>query len=328
MPGAVVGPAADSAEPDPQKRLAQEVRDARRLLDYAVETGWGAADGRHLDDALILAIKETEDAVGSGQTVPVAQRVKFEHAYLQLAALLAPITARSLRDTSGDPADFDKSLLFPGMRASNATIWSRKLTLIVIAFLLVIFCGEVLTRLWGEASARALDTPRGVTFGYVIQVLLEGAVPFTYGGLGACAYLLRSLHEYIYKRSFDANRKPEYLNRIVLGFIAGGAITLFVSQIPGEGEDATEAIQLSAKALGFLAGYNTDLLFTALERVAAAILPKVGIATVQRESARALTPVAIQDVSLTTLLEKYEAATDPADKALYRALIERLQTRL
>lgn len=32
---------------------------------------------------------------------------------------------------------------------------------------------------------------------------------------------------------------------------------------------------LSTSAVGFLCGYNTDFLFTAIERIAAALLPKV-----------------------------------------------------
>ena len=45
--------------------------------------------------------------------------------------------------------------------------------------------------------------------------------------VGACAYMLRSAHYFIYQRSFDTRRTPEYFNRILLGAISGGAIILF-----------------------------------------------------------------------------------------------------
>ena len=111
------------------------------------------------------------------------------------------------------------------------------------------------------------------------RTIVELLTPWLYGGLGACVYLLRSAHTYIYLRTFDVRRKPEYTNRIMLGAIAGGAIIMFTNNIAGE--DGT-VVQLSSAALGFLAGYNTDLLFSAMERVINALLPKIGIDTVQR----------------------------------------------
>ncbi|HEY2071813.1 MAG TPA: hypothetical protein VGG48_19795 [Rhizomicrobium sp.] len=97
---------------------------------------------------------------------------------------------------------------------------------------------------------------------------LKILTPFVYGALGACVYLLRSLHEHIYDRSFDRRHKGEYYNRILLGTISGGILVLLFP-LP---KDGTAVIGDSAVA--FLAGYNTDLLFSAIERVTAAVLPK------------------------------------------------------
>jgi hypothetical protein len=332
MAESTVGPATDRSEEDAQKRFAAEIRDARRLLDYAVETGWAGSDGRRLEDALILTIKETEEAAQKGEPVAVAQRAKFERAYLDLAALLAPVTARSLADTSTDPRDWRRAgLLTLTGGASEATIWSRKLTLWTLLFLVLALCGEIAEQLWGAASERRLDPAASgwIDLLVVVHAALGIAVPFTYGGLGACAFLLRSLHEYIYKRTFDGNRRAEYYNRILLGFVSGGAVTLFVVEIP-DGADASTAVQLSAKALGFLAGYNTDFLFSTLERLAAAILPKVGLETARREipARPPAAPVAIHDVSMASLLDRYDRATDPGEKALFKTLLERIGARI
>ena len=86
-------------------------------------------------------------------------------------------------------------------------------------------------------------------------------MPWIYGGLGACIFLLRTAHVFIYQRSFDVRRKPEYLNRILLGAASGGAIMLFVNQIT---DDQGNVFKLSSAALGFLAGYNTDFLFSTM----------------------------------------------------------------
>jgi hypothetical protein len=103
-------------------------------------------------------------------------------------------------------------------------------------------------------------------------MLVQLLIPWAYGGLGSCVYLLRSAHSFIHQRTFDLRRKPEYFNRILLGTIAGGAIILFVNQIMGE--EGT-VVQLSSAALGFLAGYSTDFLFNTIERIISALFPKV-----------------------------------------------------
>jgi hypothetical protein len=66
-------------------------------------------------------------------------------------------------------------------------------------------------------------------------------------------------------------RKPEYFNRVLLGAISGGAIILFVNYLV---DDGGTVLHLSSAALGFVAGYSTDFLFNAIERVVAAVFPK------------------------------------------------------
>lgn len=106
---------------------------------------------------------------------------------------------------------------------------------------------------------------------HALKTLAEGTsmvadrvAPALYGTLGACVFLLRSLHKHIYMRDFDRRRKPEYVNRIVLGAISGAVIVLLV---PPQST-------ISNAALGFLVGYNTDLLFSTIERISNAIFPK------------------------------------------------------
>ncbi len=81
-------------------------------------------------------------------------------------------------------------------------------------------------------------------------------------------------------------RTPEYYNRIGLGAISGGAIILFVNNL--DNEDGS-SINLGAAALGFVAGYSTDLLFNTIERIVTAIFPKVAVETVAADSSMART---------------------------------------
>ncbi|MBI3773932.1 MAG: hypothetical protein HY272_14700 [Gammaproteobacteria bacterium] len=104
-----------------------------------------------------------------------------------------------------------------------------------------------------------------------LQNYLGFLVPFTYGALGTCAYLLRVVEQRLKARDFDIGRIPQHWNRFVLGTLSGGMVVLFVNQLPGA-ENTT--IKISEGALGFLAGYSIEFLFQTLDRILAAILPK------------------------------------------------------
>jgi hypothetical protein len=101
-----------------------------------------------------------------------------------------------------------------------------------------------------------------------IQTILQGIAPYVFGALGACVFLLRALHQYIYERTFDRRHQPEYYNRILLGMISGGILSLLLNG------DTGPVANVSKLGLAFVAGYNTDLLFSAIERITSAILPK------------------------------------------------------
>jgi hypothetical protein len=186
------------------------------------------------------------------------------------------------------------------------------------------FAGFTVAADWGSQRYGPVQDGDVDTANSLMQ-LMQILIPFTYGGLGSCVYLLKSAHTYIIDRTFDVRRRPEYFNRIILGTIGGGAMMLFASQIASE--DGT-LIQLSSAALGFLAGYSTDFLFNAIERVIGAILPKVGISTVRQAAPAPKPPMDITSGGLTLrdLVDRFEKAQGP-DKDLYKSLIEKLRER-
>ena len=121
---------------------------------------------------------------------------------------------------------------------------------------------------WDELDYR-------VGYAYQFSLYLE---PFLYGTLGALAHMLRVTARTLRDREFDPARAPEHINRIILGTLSGGAIILFITQV--QDEDGTFR-KISFAALGFLAGYSVDFLFRSIDRMIEAILPQVGLSTVQ-----------------------------------------------
>lgn len=253
------------------------VADALMMLDYAVGAGVKSADGHPIAQDIITKIEGTATKLGmlDGKPADTAALsaddwANFDLAYYDLATALAPVTAETLHNTAGE-APGNRS--FAGMILGDSPALRYTRGLLFTAILLA--CVVILSNWYLSIIAVNPNTNAHLWD----RTLLELLTPWMYGGLGACVYLLRSAHMYTYQRTFDVRRKPEYTNRIILGAIAGGAIIIFANNIAGD--DGT-VIQLGSAALGFLAGYNTDLLFTAMERVIGALLPKISLDTVQK----------------------------------------------
>jgi hypothetical protein len=106
--------------------------------------------------------------------------------------------------------------------------------------------------------------------------------------------------------------------------VSSGAIVLLFNP---SGDDDT--VKISAAALGFIAGYSNDLLFSAVERVVAAILPRVGLDTIKKDRVEAKAPLELStgDMTLKDLMDRMEKASGD-DKELYRSLIAKLRDRL
>ncbi|WFU13822.1 hypothetical protein [Bradyrhizobium sp. CB3481] len=250
-----------------------QVEDALSLCGYAVAAGVHSPRGEPQLFADIAVIHGTAARLGmfeapgegaSSGSVTTPEWVGFEQAYYRLAAALSPVTAETLKSTQGTSPDTDGATwwdrIFGNSPALRFTRMFSGLTIGIAAFILIAECLVYVWGLEGDARIRVWD-----------KNLLSSLLPWAYGALGSCAYLLRSAHYFIYQRSFDLRRKPEYYNRILLGAISGGAIILFVNYLV---DDSGTVVHLSSAALGFVAGYSTDFLFNTIERVVAAIFPK------------------------------------------------------
>lgn len=311
--------------------LIGEVTDALTLLEHATRIGFKTADGQTVGDDIrspILAVVARLN-VGCREpdsdpcvVMPRAEWLAFLVAYQQLATLLHPVTAATLRATAED--DTTVGML---MGRSAALRFTRGLWFWTGLFALAAIYAQWIEVVYGPPVAFNLNNnaPAPDTGWNHWLLLVTTLVPFAYGGLGACVYLLRSAHGFIANRSFDPRRKPEYYNRIVLGVISGGTIMLFTQSLA---DDKGQAIEVSSAALGFLAGYSTEFLFQTIERVIAAVLPRVGLDSVRRATPlRTALDVPAGGLTLQELIDRHDKAS-PDDKPMYKALIDKLSARM
>jgi hypothetical protein len=266
-PGAVFvppRPEPDKGKPASVAAAAALVDDANYLLDAIARNDLGKAKISAIAEedikTLAKAVHEQQTAGGLSLEMRTSLVLSLSHVF----TAIAPVTMCTLRDT--DPSKCYGRLwwafgLFPTYQAR----WlSRKLLAATFIFMLIAVAGDVLLRHYGKPGDGSAPAS-------AVALVLHVLTPFTYGAVGACVFLLRSLHVFIYERTYDYRRESEYANRILLGMVSGGAVVVLIEQLSGN--DGT-VIRFSSAALGFLTGYNTDFLFSTIERVTAAILPK------------------------------------------------------
>lgn len=312
-------------------RVERQVRDALSLSEFAVQSGFKACDGTPIPQDIISHIQtasaklgflqevriskngQADDSIPARGSISPAEWVEFELAYYKLSTLMSPITAESLSDTecetSPDPFSW-KHWQQKILGASPANRFTRGIWIAAVCFALFVVGADCLLA-FSVKNGNLADN----WWSKLVQILIL----YAYGGLGACAYLLRSAHTFIYKRTFDVRRQPEYYNRILLGAIAGGTITLFVNQTAGD-EGAT--VQLSSAALSFIAGYSTDFLFSKIENIIDALLPKdkdkrVKSSNTSRSALQHV--VAETDVSLNDFADRDDKANRQGPPASARA---------
>ena len=217
-----------AGQDDAARRVREQIEDALELARFVVETGVKDADGQPLSFADIGTVETTATTLGvldlsgsaaSSHGLTNDQWIAFELAYYRLALATSPVTAETLRNTryvagASGAAARHGWLTWCGlfMRLcgySPAQRFTRWLWLITIGFALWV----LVTEYYIDALGMVADADKVK----VKKDLWEAVQPWAYGGLGSCAYLLRSGHYYIYARSFDLRRQPEYFNRILLG---------------------------------------------------------------------------------------------------------------
>lgn len=228
------------SESDPQK-LA---KDALYVLNTISRGEVPIATDETVNEDDAILINQVAAKAEKSLEISPEEGARVALALGRLLKIITPATVQSLRDT--DPAERRIFFLFP-MPTYLANHLSIGLVITTLVSVLIAVTGEFWMRYFGEP----LDQTDGIfnNIGLVLSIL----TPFTYGAMGACVYLLRSLHKYIIERTFDRRRRPEYVNRVLLGSVSGGAMVLLIDQVT---TDTGDVIEFSSAVLGFLAGHR------------------------------------------------------------------------
>jgi hypothetical protein len=218
----------------------RQLEDALALSAYAVSAGILSPAGDAFGFGDIAVIQGIAAKLGlfdphaGGQSPLIASITPsewnaFEQAYYRLAVFMSPVTAETLAATSGTGpvSEGPQGLRNRLLGYSPALRFTRGFALAAILVAVFVVTSECSLSVLGQEGDTGL-------FSW-LRNILESLLPWAYGALGSCAYLLRSAHFFIYQRSFDLRRKPEYFNRVLLGAISGGAIILFVNYLVDDG---------------------------------------------------------------------------------------------
>jgi len=100
----------------------------------------------------------------------------------------------------------------------------------------------------------------------ITNVLSGFVMPILFGGLGTCAYILRTIYAQMVRHSFEPHRVGEYMVRIFLGTMSGVALQWLMVG------DATQIAGIKPAGIAFVAGYSVELLFSAIDRALTAAL--------------------------------------------------------
>lgn len=288
-----------------------DLQDAMLLLTHTAKAGVeidkGIADTLADCWAMIAGVP-SDDNDSTERDTPHVSASTFYSAYQTLSGSVKPVTAQTLRDTSPSW----------NRRTSFAGRWSIWLMVYTAFFLLLIVLDQIVGKVILECYTDE-ELPCKFAIAFNFRLTLEVLVPFAYGGLGACTYLLVSCHHYLVERTFQRIRRHEYWSRLLLGVIAGGTMLLFIEQVIHD--DGTR-INISSAALAFIAGYNVDFLFKTMERLMEVILPKVGLDSVAR--AQATTVLQAKPVDLEQLIRQLNDAPDEKTREAIARLIDRL----
>ena len=115
---------------------------------------------------------------------------------------------------------------------------------------------------------RRIEISSAVVF---LGALSSYVLPFLYGLLGACAFVLRRMDNELRSRTFTTQSSTGYSLRLALGPLAGVATAfLVVPSAESTTSVAPEVLDLSVLsplALAFVAGYGVELLFSFMDRI-------------------------------------------------------------
>jgi hypothetical protein len=235
---------------------------------------------------------------------------ELEILYNELAALVYPVTIDTLYATDDTAASALDELLAdkkPTPTPREATKRALKETAWITAGLLaIVFLSQA-----QENFLKICEVASGCILTILVDTILDTLDPFTYGAIGACAYLLLEGHRWVWDKTFDANLIPRDRMKILIGALSGAIIMELVFRPQQTAGLTNDTINLGKAGLAFLAGYSTDFLFETIKRIIGAVLPRVEQVVVVKE--RKVGPTE-KEKALKDLQASYNQETDPTKK--------------
>ena len=228
---------------------------------------------------------------------------KLDILFNELSQLVHPVTINTLHASDDHAAD----LLDPLYKGNGSQTWSSPrqqtkdlltFTWITTTILLLLVMGRGMFNhildLLNVTQDVIRENPNFIfdvsSFHFLIlfQIFLDHLVPFTYGALGACAYVMIEGNNFIWNKTFDAHLIPKDRMRILIGALSGVIGIMLFKPLFGDQTATTALLDLSEAGIAFIAGYSTDFLFERLSRIISAIVPRTQ-ETPQKETIKPFT---------------------------------------
>ncbi|HEY3486504.1 MAG TPA: hypothetical protein VGL10_00425 [Gammaproteobacteria bacterium] len=158
--------------------------------------------------------------------------------------------------------------------ASRSLFWLFGLTFI---FLGLAVLNEVLTGWVDQTDPPFTQVQQDILF-FQKHVMMH-LIPYIWGGLGACMYLLMRLYNIATCRAFDRARLHGWALRVLLASVLA-AVTLYVINPAALTEDG---IPLEAKSFAFLIGLGVKIVYGAFEKLVDTLADKFNLNALRRQ---------------------------------------------
>jgi len=223
---------------------AFDPNEVQQLIRYATSKGKDKDTIMSLQQALLNYQEEKNDA---GKITAVLGP------YSELSSLCGDVTGRSLIDSANWS-------LYSRMKFGLFYLW---------LFIFLIFSmGSELISVW----LANIPSPDG---GYLEDLeeihrnFLKPLESFSWGGLGACVFIMKRIWDLNSSRTFEQNQFNGWGIRILLGAILGAVVErLFIAEID-------EGVGMQINVLAFLTGVGVKAFYGAIERIIEEITAKL-----------------------------------------------------
>lgn len=247
------------------------LEEVNALIRYASENGIdspGPDPGKPDETTLVLlrrAAAEYEPFYDDEQMSP--QKIDAEVKVLCHYARLA-------KQTKIENYRINGRTLIETSFASRSLFWLFGLTFILLTLAIM---NEIMSGWVSAADAPYTQFQQEIVF-FQRHVLLH-LIPFIWGGLGACMYLLMRLYNIATHRAFDRARLHGWALRVLLASVLA-AVTLYLINPAAL---SSNGIPLEAKSVAFLVGLGVKVVYGAFEKLVDTLVEKFNLDSVRRQ---------------------------------------------